>query len=437
MPHSFARHRQDRGLLRRHAGRRYCAWLALSCFTLMIPQLVLSAPSGRIQGQVQQEGNAIANHRIMLIRFGPGQEVNRTPGQTDADGGFSFDALETGADFTYFVGIRYEGQLFRSESMQLADDETKSDVLVQVGAAGTPALGPTPAPGPTPGPGGQEAQPDRVHIAHHVMAIVLRENRLDVREIVTLQNPGSTPYRGEGQGSYVFHLPLPKDYDNLREIQGLDQKHIRSDPFGIYYTAPLAPGAHRLVYTYALPMTDRVRTLLVRHGLPTQLADVFVDASHLVASSDFQFMGQVPIESHTFLHFRGTNPEPGSRNWVQVTRLAESVGNLIRVISYVLIVAIALLGVAIPLYNRWRQAALQVSSAPTAEQIQQWQTERSQLLLAIAQLDNTHESGELDEPVYRQRRQSYKQQLRRVAEELHRANDPLGTPILAAPKGSE
>lgn len=427
MPHPFARHRQDQGPLRDRARRRYHAWLALLCLLFITPWPVSAATSGRIQGAVRQEGNAIANHRIMPIRFGPGQEVNRTPGQTDADGGFSFEALKTGTDFKYFVGIRYEGTLYRSESMQLSDGETKSDVLIKVGTAGTPALGPADK-------GGKAAQ---IHIAHHVMAIVLREGRLDVREIVTLQNPGSAPYRGKGQGNYVLHLPLPKDYADLRDVQGLDQAHVRSDRFGLYYTAPLAPGTHRLVYTYALPMTDRVRTLLLMRSLPTRTVDVFTDASQLVASSDFQYMGQVPIESHTFLHFRGSNAEPGTRNWVQITRLATNTGNVIRVISYVLIVAIALLGLAIPLYSRWRRTKLSASSAPTAEKIQQWHAERTQLLLTIAQLDNAHETGALDEPVYRQRRQTYKQQLCHVAEELHRVNDPLNTPPLAAQKGAE
>lgn len=71
--------------------------LVLFCLLFVIPpHLVRSATSGRIEGVVQQEGNAIANHRIMLIRFGPGQEVNRTPSETDAEGGFVFEGLETG-----------------------------------------------------------------------------------------------------------------------------------------------------------------------------------------------------------------------------------------------------------------------------------------------------------------------------------------------------
>ncbi len=400
--------------------------LVLLCLLFIAPDPARSAPSGRIEGVVQQAGKAIANHRIMLIRFGPGQEVNRTPGETDAEGGFVFEGLETGGDYNYFVGIRYEGQLFRSESLQLSDNETKDNVVVQVGAEGTPALGP-------------DAQSAQVHIPHHIMAVVLREGDLNVREIVNLQNPGSAPYRGGTPGlrQYVLHLPLPKGYDNLRDIQGVAPEHVRSDPFGLYLTQPLAPGAHRLIYTYTLPMTDRVRTLLLRRSLPTVLVDVFTAAQSLVATSDFQYMGQVPIQSHTFFHFRGANPEPGSRNWVQITLLETSVSTALQVVSYALIVAIALLGLAIPLYNQWRRRArLHAESGPGAAEIQAWQSERSELLLAIAQLDNAQATGALDEPVYRQRRQVYKQQLRRVAEDLHRANHPLDAAHLAVPRGA-
>jgi hypothetical protein len=402
--------------------------LALFCF-LIATHPVRSATSGRIEGVVQQEGKAIANHRIMLIRFGPGQEVNRTPGDTDAQGGFAFEGLETGDAFTYVVGIRYEDQLFRSESVQLSDDEPQKNVVLQVGGAGTPpALSP-----------GADSTP--IHISNHIMAIVWREGRLEIREIVNIENPASTPYQGEASGhrNYVLHLSLPDGYEDLRDIQGVAPEHIRSDRFGLYLTQPLAPGSHRLIYNYAVPMPHRVRTLLLRPSLPTGIIDVFADAKQLVATSNFQFLGEVPIQSHTFLHFRGPNPEAGARHWIQVVRLGAYVNSTLRLVSYTSIIAIALMGLVIPLYNQWRcRSRAQGESAPSAAAIQAWQAERAQLLWAIAQLDNAQTNGTLDEALYRQRRQAYKRQLRRVAEELYRANQPLEMPSLvtgAMPKG--
>ncbi len=76
--------------------------------TGLLPSAGCAEGHGRIRGVIQREGQGFAEQRIMLIRFGPNQEVQRTPGQTDAEGRFLFDNLETGSAFTYFVGIRYQ-----------------------------------------------------------------------------------------------------------------------------------------------------------------------------------------------------------------------------------------------------------------------------------------------------------------------------------------
>jgi hypothetical protein len=168
------------------------------------------------------------------------------------------------------------------------------------------------------------------------------------------------------------------------------------------------------------------------------MIDVFADSQSLVATSNFEFLGEVPIQSHTFLHFRGTTPEPEARNWVQITRLDTSVSSALRVASYAVVVAIAFIGLATPVYRQWRSRSRSNAEAiPSVEEIQGWRAEHSQLLWAIAQLDNTQASGALDEPVYRQRRQAYKQQLRQVAEALHRAHQPLDASALAMHKGRQ
>ena len=114
--------------------------IAIVCTSLCLGHAAWAQDKGSIQGIVRQQDKAIAEHRIMLIRFGPGQQdVNRTPGQTDAEGRFTFDGLETGPDFNYVVGIRYDGQLYRSESISLEPGQTRDDVVLQAGAAGTRA----------------------------------------------------------------------------------------------------------------------------------------------------------------------------------------------------------------------------------------------------------------------------------------------------------
>ena len=409
--------------------RRWGWVIAVVCVSLCLERSGWAQDKGRIEGIVRQQDKAIAEHRIMLIRFGPGpQDVNRTPGQTDAEGRFAFDDLETGSDFTYVVGIRYEGQLYRGESISLESGQTRDDVVLQVG---------TPDARATEG----DAPPTRVHIGQHIMAVVLRDDHVEVREILGIRHPGSEPYEGpvspSGKSPYVLHLPLPQGYYNLRGPQGLDSQHIRSEASGLYYMAPLAPGTHRLLYTYALPMRGNLTTLMTWHTLPTQVFDIFVEAQHLAATSELSFMGRVPIESHTFLHFRGGNIEPDARHWLQLTRLTSGATGILRASSYVLIIGMALLGIAIPIVGVWKNRTLSAPPQPaTPNQLRQWQAKRTQLLQTIAQLDEAREAGTLDARQHRQQRQAYKRQLLEIAYQLRSADAHRREPSVTVQKGS-
>src|SRR5712692_264555 len=59
-------------------------WMGLLCSVLvtgLLPSAECAEGRGRIRGVIQREGQGFAEQRIMLIRFGPNQEVQRTPGQ--------------------------------------------------------------------------------------------------------------------------------------------------------------------------------------------------------------------------------------------------------------------------------------------------------------------------------------------------------------------
>lgn len=387
--------------------------------------------TGRIQGLVQQQGQRVANHRIMLIRFGPAQDVQRTPGQTDAEGRFSFENLATGVSFQYVVGVRYDEQLYRSEPIVLGASQSREDVVVDVGKTGTKALEE---------PGATSAQ---VHIIQHIMAVVRRRDRVEVREIVSLRNPAATPYQGDargrgGPGAVVLHLPLPEGYEDLREVQGWGAEHVRSDATGLSYTSPLPPGAHRIIYSYALPMQEAVRTLLLRHALPTEAFDIFVDTRQLVATIDIPYQGRIPIESHIFFHFRGTQLAPNARSWLQLTRLQAGSTSFLKIGSYGLVVTLALLGVLIPLYGlRYSRARVASALPPTIEQIRRWQVDYDHLLQTIAALDNAWEAGTVAEDLYRDQRKRHKDEALELAQHLRRARHVPETGLIAAQREPE
>ena len=243
-----------------------CSLLLLS----VLPACIEAEEPGSIGGVVRAAGEVVGAHRIMLIRFGPDSDVQRTPGQTDAQGEFLFENLSTDGRFTYFVGIRYQDHLHRSEPISLQDTPHWTDLVLNLDDPSAQALPAQPA-APT------------LQVASHMMVIVKRNDRLEVREILKFVNRGGEAFTGpagtpSGSPHGSFHLSLPQGFYDLKGIEGgLDSSQVLQHATGLFYAAPLEPGEHDLMFTYALPLQGRVMMILPRRTLPTDVLDVLVE----------------------------------------------------------------------------------------------------------------------------------------------------------------
>src|SRR5438105_1044414 len=356
-------------------------WLGVVCGLLWLglwPAWLSAEEHGSISGVIQREGHGVAAHRIMLIRRGPQQEVQRTPGQTDAQGGFRFENLATGQEYTYVVGIRYEEQLYSSDPVVLEPGQQVSGVVMALAKPSEQTTEAATATSP-------------LRIANHLIVVVLQEDHLAVREVLHIVNAASAPYRGAGiapgSPTVSLALPLPQDYSDLSGIQGLAAEHVHTHASGVSYTAPLAPGAHRVEYTYALPLRSRVSTLLLPRVLDTAALSILVEDTRLEATSDLPVGGRVSFESQTFLHFRGTALTAQSRSWVQLLRRTGT-DPLLRIGAYGLVIGLACLGFVVPFYERWCSRASQETPRPlSVAQRQDLSTSKQRLLQSIARLD--------------------------------------------------
>ena len=371
---------------------------------------------GSIGGVVQSAGQPVGSHRIMLIRFGPDNDVQRTPGETDAQGAFLFQGLPTGARFTYFVGIRYQDQLHRSEQISLHEVPNRTDIALNVDDPSARALPTQPA-------------TRAMQITSHLMVVVRRNDRLEVREIVKILNRGTGASSGPSDAAPgphgSFRLALPSGYYDLQGVEGdLDSEHVLQHTTGLVYTAPLEPGEHSLMFTYALPMEGRVTMVVPRRTLATEALDILVEEQSFAATSDLELAGRVSIEPHVFTHFRGVNLPEGSRSWLQLARRATPVPAL-RVGVYGLVVAVSLAGVAVP-HLRTRKGGpdeLRPAERPGIQQIEELRRTELRLLQRISRLDREHEAGTVGDADYQPRRGDYKAQLCHVLRQLQFAGE--------------
>lgn len=384
--------------------------LALGCVIVLLCFSVLQAiEQGSISGTVQKAGQGIAEHRIMLVRFGPNREVHRTPGQTDAQGHFVFDQLETATHFEYFVGIQYDEQLYRSKPIVLQSGEARTGILVEV-AESSLALPPE-----------ASRQQAPLQVVSQQIVVIQQKDRLRVGEILKILNATSTPYLGNtlpGMAQKVsLHLPLPPGHIDFADVQGLAAEHLNYHASGLYYTAPIAPGEHRIAYTYSLSLRNALAILLTERSLPTSRLDVLVDDKHLVVASDLKFEGHVTLDSHVFARFQGTNLPGASRAWLQFSPRGE-VSAALQITAYALVVGIALVGIIMPLSTFWRRAPTDMRPvAPARDSHQDGDASQLRLLHNIAQLDARRAAGMIDDGMYHQHRDAYKQQLQTLMQQ--------------------
>jgi hypothetical protein len=346
----------------------------------------------------------------MLIRFAPGQEVQRTPGQTDADGRFVFEHLETDDASEYVVGIRYEGRLYRSPSVRLRSGQDLTDLQIEVQQAATQTGDAVPA-------------TLTLYIANHLKVVVLKDDHLTVREIIRLVK--SEQAAGDTDRSSLY-LPLPQGYDGLTDLQGLDAAHVRLESAGLFYTAPLAAGEHRIIFSYDMPFRHKVITMLTERAPPTVALDILVQDTPLVASSNLRFEGRVSFESHAFTHFRGTDLLPQNRAWLQITRQSAAVPFL-RVGAYGVIIVIVLLGIG----GAW--VGMQDASEPSKTNAvslsmdsQTLDAVRVRLLDEIARLDDSYATGTVNLATYQRQRGVFKQQLIDLYQQLQAMSQNKG-----------
>ena len=387
---------------------------ALVCGLLLLSALSTSvrAEGGSIGGVIRSGGEAVGAHRIMLIRFGPDNDVQRTPGETNAQGEFLFEGLSTDGSFTYFVGIRYQDQLHRSEPISLQDTPHRTDLVLNLDDPAAQALPAQPT-APT------------LQVTSHLMVIVKRNERLEVREILKIVNRGTTAFTGSADAAHgSFRLSLPQGYYDLQGVEGeLDSAHIRQHATGLFYTAPVDPGEHNLMFTYALPLQGRVMMLLPRRTLPTDVLDVLVEEDALAATSDLSFAGRVSVEPHVFTHFRGTDLPAQSRSWVQLAQRSTALPAL-RVGAYGLVVVLSLAGMTAPYARRRRARPVAVPQLQaTPQQIHDLRATEQLLLQRISQLDRQREAGMIDDANYHPLRRDYKAQLCSLLRQYHQIGE--------------
>ena len=270
-----------------------------------------------------------------------GNSLSRTV-KADSRGGYRFDGLAGGADWTYSVAATYAGTTFESDSVQVAAGKVVDVPLTLYASTKSVA---------------DVSQPTwDVWIAVTATGIAVQQD-------VGLTNKGTAAYTGStkvpdapaGLDLAAYSLPITEQADSL-EFLGRFQaccSYVKGATWT--HTRPISPGSSTGTLRYETPS---VAQLTFPVALPTQSFRLFAQASLTIASSQLTRQGTSTDKGVTYNVYAASSAlTPGTVVTVSISGApSESSGPAWGVIAAVAVVLVLGL-VALTLLARRRAAA--------------------------------------------------------------------------------
>jgi len=274
--------------------------LALLAALVLVP-MARAQGAGILEGQVVNgtEGGAEigAGIPVNLYLFGGNLEEQILNTETDADGRFLFEGLDTSATLEYWVEADYQGVTYGTEDLlQFADGEATLEAIVTVyETTGDDS----------------DVRLDLVHIFAESFGEVLR-----ISETHLFGSTGDRAYIGEenaeGQPETVF-IPLPADAVGFALGEGIPEERFLDVDGGLMDSEPVRPGTlmSEVRFSYHLLATGKPIPLERRFAYPVTNLTVLVAQPGLsLTSGQLQSMGSQLIQDRQYEVFSGQSLEP-------------------------------------------------------------------------------------------------------------------------------
>ena len=382
----------------------------------------LSAPSvgssttmpkgqGRLTGVVSNgTTNAVVTGITVTLRvFENFNELAPMQAPVDAAGRFAFDALPTGDAYAYLLTAPYNGDVFGSNIASFTAGQNALDVPLAVYE--------------------RSNTPGQIRVALAQWFIEPHQGALLVGELYRITHDSTTVYTGSDDVApgkkAVLRFTLPPGATSLVLDGGEvgDRFVLTSD--GVADTQPLIPGGTQILLRYLLPYSGDAADFSHAVPYPVDSLNVLVAAGPQV-STDLQSLGEQTVAQQQWNSYQGANIAAGQPVRLQLADLAAAAAAaspatstavlaynptlLYAIGGFAFVLALGILA-AYALRRNRNEDGEDEGEAHAAPASPDANASRDSLLDAIAQLDDQHAAGELDEEDYQRTRAAYKRRL--------------------------
>ena len=240
---------------------------------------------------------------------------------------------------------------------------------------------------------------------------------LGVLAAVNLVNSGDTVYLADLTdpaltGFKLLRFNLPEGYQELTVESDLPSGNVMEISTGFAISNPVPPGEYNMVISYTATFDDGEFAYPFRLPFGAGSVSILIlEDNGTVSGLGLQQTETVTIGDERYVKYEGINYERGSELSMVITGLPKP-GLQSQVLEFfesvqfriAIIVSVALAMIAIVVYVVIASRRHQVASAPNAMQSSGESDTRSATVAVIAELDEMHELGKINDHEYSTRR---------------------------------
>ncbi len=258
-----------------------------------------AAADGVLQGDLLNKtaGGAVpANTPVELAIYKGMSPFENRAATTDAKGHFSFDKLDTAQDFSYQITAHYENVSYYSDVITLTTEPKPQPIKIDV----------------------YEPTTDfgAIHVERAHVIIEVTPRSLQFAQLYVLSNPGDRAYVGPvaDGSSPTLKFYVPAGATNLDFQQGSLGDRFQRTADGFTDSEPVLPGvgSQQIVYRYQVPFSSTAMSLAITNAYTVTALNVLIsDANVRFSSPGLQNDGVRSVQNEQWQSFSGSNTPPG------------------------------------------------------------------------------------------------------------------------------
>ncbi len=369
----------------------FMAVLSLS-FGITAPAMADEDGNGVIEGQLinrTEGGSSVADQDIELTTYRNDSETDSSSISTDEEGKFIIDGLSTDREYSYELTVNYQEADYQSDRLYFLGGENSLPVEIEVYDSTT--------------------SPDAIKIQQAHTVVYTDQETLWVEEFFLFINESDRTYIGMegtlGPGvRQTLQFSLPENALEMQPAGELMECCVYGTETGFVDSMPFFPGGKEISYAYKIEYGPKVHTFAWKVNYPIAKYDLLVQGMDSVISSDWLTPDQpMDISGVLFNHVYGDDFTLGDTVVFEISGLPE-VDNQ-NIILWVVLAVVALgFGFGFVLFRRNKK----VQPVRVESNLEQ---QKQKLLVEIARLDDTFESGSMSQKAYKRMRAEKKAQL--------------------------